>query len=37
LSQGRIIEVDDYIEFDKLPIVTPNGDKLVNDMEIVIK
>lgn len=36
MSQGKIVEVEDYIEFEKLPIVTPNGEKLVNNMEIVI-
>ncbi|KRX09691.1 P-loop containing nucleoside triphosphate hydrolase [Pseudocohnilembus persalinus] len=37
LQQGKIVEVDDYIQFEKLPIVTPNGDKLVIDMDITIK
>lgn len=31
------METEDFIEFANFPIVTPNGDKLVSNMNILIK
>jgi len=35
-KQGQV-ELDNYIEFDKVPIVSPNGDVLVQSLSFVVK
>jgi len=36
-NAGKIIEVDHLIRFDKVPIVTPNGDILVNSLTFQVE
>lgn len=35
--KGQIVFRDHIIEFDKVPIITPNGDKLVEQLSFVVK
>ncbi len=37
LVKGTISYEDQIIEFDKTPIVTPNGDSLVKELNMTIK
>lgn len=37
LDKGKLIETEDIIEFDKMPIISPNGDVLIKEMSIKIK
>lgn len=36
-GSGRIIFQDNIIRFDKVPLVTPNGDILVNDLTFEVR
>merc|ERR1719229_2222350 len=35
-NTGKFEKCDDYIQFDKVSIITPNGDILVNEIEFTI-
>lgn len=36
-GSGKIVEVDHLIQFDKVPLVTPNGDVLVKSLDFTVK
>jgi len=36
-KRGEIVEVEDHISFIDVPIISPNGDVLVDKMNISIK
>lgn len=36
MNKGKLVITEDTIEFDKMPIVSPNGETLVPDMSIKI-
>src|SRR3990167_297181 len=36
-GQGKIIEINHLIKFEKVPLVTPNGDVLINSLDIEVK
>lgn len=37
MNKGRLVETDDYIKFENIPIVSPNGDCLVREMSFEVK
>ena len=37
ISKGRVIETDEHIKFDKVPIVSPNGDILVESIDFEVR
>jgi ABC-type uncharacterized transport system fused permease/ATPase subunit len=36
MNQGKTIEVEDYIEFKDIPILAPNGEKLITNIDMKI-
>lgn len=36
MQRGELIETEDYIHFDKVPIVSPNGDCLVKEISFEV-
>lgn len=37
MNKGKLVYSEDYIEFDHVPIVSPNGDTLVRDMNFKVE
>lgn len=37
MTKGRLEYSDDFIEFDHVPIISPNGDVLVEDMQFKVQ
>lgn len=37
MAKGKLEYSEDYIQFDHLPIISPNGDVLVRDMEFKVE
>jgi ATP-binding cassette subfamily D (ALD) protein 3 len=37
MNQGKLEYTDDFIEFDSVPIVSPNGDVIINEMTFKVQ
>lgn len=37
IAKGRLVETENVIRFDQVPIVSPNGDILVNEISFIVE